>query len=173
MFGYFYFDLKGRFFMNNNKFSKIFAIPFVFMIFILSCVSVKAVPVEFILNKLQGEKNRLPSDSRMYYEEILNPDISGLKEKIKQSAMYQDFISRCRKKVTEDSIIFVFLFKYIREFDFLKSCKKSEECKSEIIHKILSMRDKEERRSDKFTAKEIDKSLCIDLTVHYKALEMD
>lgn len=159
--------------MNNNKFSKIFAIPFVFMLFILSCVSVKAVPVEFILNKLKDEKSRSFSDSRVYYEEILKPDINDFKEKIKQSTMYQDFISRCEKEVTEDSIIFVFLFKYISEFDFAKSCKKSEECKSEIIYKILRMRDKEERRSDKFAAREIDKLLCRDLTVRYKALAID
>lgn len=159
--------------MNNNKFSKIFAIPFAFMLFVLSCISVKAVPVEFILNKLKDEKSRSFSDSRVYYEEILKPDINDFKEKIKQSTMYQDFISRCEKEVTEDSIIFVFLFKYISEFDFAKSCKKSEECKSEIIHKILRMRDKEERRSDKFAAREIDKSLCRDLTVRYKALAID
>ncbi len=158
----------------NNKIFKILTIVLLFGFLAVAKNNVSAVKMEKIVEKLWRERRSCTEEYREYQDEILKFERSRSKliREIKTSTEFWEFVETCDKRTSPDSMLFVFVFKYINENSSKIFGKEGEEFKKILILKILSMRSKEESREDKFVSGKMGEHIKSSLIRYYKSLEM-
>lgn len=146
----------------NNKIFKILTIVFMFGFFAVSTGSVSAATVGEIVSVLQKEKCSKEKHSKekcflgykKYKDEVFKFENRPQERLICEIELSEEFKNLEAKygKEWHDNILLILLFKYINENSSKIFGKEGEEFKRVLISEILSMRNKEERRGDKFIA---------------------
>lgn len=157
--------------MNKNNFSKILAFLFTINFSVFAGSSSNACPTNKIIDRVWEERGSLSVDYRKYLDEVFNfEDGYNLVKVIKSSEEYRNAVKKLDVKISEDSLLFIFVFNHLKNFYSADIGKKNHEFREATISKILSMRKREERRSDKFVASAIDKDMARELMLRYYKL---
>ncbi len=181
----------------NNKIFKILTIVFMFGFFAVAKSSVNAVKVEeivdgvlregecsFIYRKHRDEMSKRYARlvSKRGKRSVSKRDLESVKfngkifdgfiDRIKLDDEFKELERKCGKE-RRDSIILVLMFKYINENSCKIFEKKGEKSKKYLMLTILSMRNEDERREDKFVVSEMGEHIRKSLMGFYKSLETD
>ncbi len=153
----------------NNKIFKILTVVFMFVFLAVAKNSVSAVKTEKIVKKLWIKRCFYIEEYCKYQDEILKFEgsCSKLIHEIKTSTEFWKFVESCDKRISLDSMLFIFVFKYINENSSEILGKEGEGFKRALILNILSMRSKEERREDKFVAGKMGEDVKSSLIRYY------